>query len=112
MRRALGAACLEQTTTDDTLRTLFCEAESVVNSRPLTKVRDDPDSRPPLTPSMLLTQKDAPGPVTETRKTDLYVVRRWRQAQFLADLFRKRWMQEYRPLLQERQKWTTKRRNL
>ena len=112
VRRALGAACLQQTTTDDTLQTLFCEAEAVVNSRPLTKVLDDPDSPKPLSPAMLLTLKDATEPVTETRRQDLYAVRRWRQAQFLADQFWRRWVREYRPLLQERQKWSTRRRNL
>ena len=28
--------------TDEILETVFCEAESIVNSRPLTKVSDDP----------------------------------------------------------------------
>lgn len=38
-------------------------------------------------------------------KRDLYVKRRWKQVQYLADLFWKRWTQEYLPLLQERQRW-------
>ena len=112
VRRALGAACLEQVTTDDTLATLFCEAESIVNGRPLTKVTSDPGSASPLTPSMLLTLKGSSGPCTATRKEDVYAVRRWRQAQLLADTFWKRWVREYLPLLQERQKWTTRRRDL
>ena len=61
---------------------------------------------------MLLTLRPTAGAVTETKKTDLYVPRRWRQAQYLADQFWRRWVREYRPLLQERQKWTTRRRDL
>jgi hypothetical protein len=43
---------------------------------------------------------------------DIYIKRRWKQVQYLADLFWKRWTKEYLSLLQERQKWTTVRRGL
>ena len=42
----------------------------------------------------------------------MYVKRRWRQAQFLADEFWRRWAKEYLPILQERQKWTAERRDV
>lgn len=45
------------------------------------------------------------------KKDDVYVKRRWQQVQYIADLFWKRWVQEYLPLLQERQKWNQKRRS-
>ncbi|MGH0115994.1 UNVERIFIED_CONTAM: hypothetical protein FKN15_060458 [Acipenser sinensis] len=45
------------------------------------------------------------------RKEDLYARRRWKQVQYMADLFWKRWTREYLPLLQERQKWSRVRRN-
>ena len=112
VRRALRAACREQILTDDALMTLFCEAEAVVNSRPLTRVMDDPTCLRPLSPADLLTQKGSAGPVTATTEKDLYVRRRWRQVQFLADLFWRRWLQEYVPLLQERQRWHVRRRDL
>ncbi|KAL2085056.1 hypothetical protein ACEWY4_020574 [Coilia grayii] len=38
-------------------------------------------------------------------KDDVYVRRRWRQIQYITDLFWRRWTQEYLPLLQEWQKW-------
>ena len=44
------------------------------------------------------------------QKSDTYIRWRWKQVQFLADLFWKRWTKEYLPLLQERQKWTTVRK--
>jgi len=43
---------------DESLRTLMCEAEAIVNSRPLTVNQlADPDSPTPLTPNHLLTMK-------------------------------------------------------
>ncbi|PFX24881.1 hypothetical protein AWC38_SpisGene10528 [Stylophora pistillata] len=43
---------------DESLRTLMCEAEAIVNSRPLTVNQlADPDSPSPLTPNHLLTMK-------------------------------------------------------
>ncbi|XP_068206459.1 uncharacterized protein [Palaemon carinicauda] len=104
VRRALTAACLQQVTTDETLHTLFCEEEAVVKSRPLTKINDDPNCPAPLTPNMILTLKGSPDPFTSTYKKDMYVKTRWRQAQFLTDEFWHRWIHEYLPLLQERQK--------
>ena len=45
-------------------------------------------------------------------KEDLLSRRRWRQVQYLADIFWKRWSKEYIPLLQSRQKWLRPRRNI
>ncbi|KAK3742214.1 hypothetical protein QZH41_000663 [Actinostola sp. cb2023] len=43
---------------DESLRTLMCEAEAIVNSRPLTVDQlTDPESSGPLTPNHLLTMK-------------------------------------------------------
>ena len=41
----------------------------------------------------------------------MYSRRRWRQVQYLADVFWGRWKREYHPLLQERQKWFRPKRN-
>nr|XP_027237831.1 uncharacterized protein LOC113828955 [Penaeus vannamei] len=100
------------TLTDDSLHTLFCEVEAIINGRPLTRVTDDPDCLQPLTPSMLLNLKGSPGPVMNTDNKNLYARRRWKQVQYLADLFWKRWSKEYLLLLQERQKWNIKRRDV
>ena len=112
IRRALRATCQEQILTDDRLQTLFCEAEAVVNSRPLTRCNDDPASQRPLTPNDLLHQKGALEPFTDTCPKDNYVRRRWRQVQYLSDVFWRRWLREYLPLLQERQQWEIRRRDL
>ena len=43
---------------------------------------------------------------------DLHSRKQRRRAQFLANCFWTRWMKEYLPMLQERQKWIGERRNL
>ena len=43
---------------------------------------------------------------------DCCITRRWRQVKCLANVFWRRWIREYLPSLQERQKWIKKRRNL
>ncbi|ROT77729.1 hypothetical protein C7M84_003591 [Penaeus vannamei] len=71
IRRVLRGLCHQQVMTDDTLHTLFCEVEAIINGRPLTRVTDDPDGPQPLTPNMLLTLKGAGGPITDTDHSDL-----------------------------------------
>lgn len=98
---------------DEGLRTLFCEIESILNNRPVTRSPNSPNDLEALTPNHILLMKTnnrlAPGIFDQK---DTYVRRRWRQVQYLSDLFWKRWVSEYLPLLQERQKWLTARRNL
>ncbi|XP_070578819.1 uncharacterized protein [Ptychodera flava] len=98
---------------DEALRTLFCEVEAIINSRPITRLSEDPNDLEALTPNHLLMLKPKQAlPPGLFQKNDNYVRRRWRQVQYLADIFWKRWMKEYLPLLQERQKWLEIRRNL
>ncbi|TWW61444.1 hypothetical protein D4764_04G0000910 [Takifugu flavidus] len=105
VRRILGALLKEQTLTDDSLQTFLCEVESIINGRPITSVSDDPCDIEPLTPNHLLLMKTQPNmPPGIFNKDDLYARKRWRQVQYLADLFWRRWTREYLPLLQERQK--------
>lgn len=112
VRRILSALVKEQTLTDDSLQTLLCEVESIINGRPITSVSDDPHDLEPLTPNHLLLMKTQPNlPPGIFNQNDLYTRKRWRQIQYLADLFWRRWTREYLPLLQERQKWTRQKRN-
>ncbi|KAK3733613.1 hypothetical protein QZH41_005190 [Actinostola sp. cb2023] len=66
----------------------------------------------PLTPNHLLLLHTVPTtPPGTFSKHDNYTRRRWRQVQYLADVFWKRWIREYLPSLQERQKWNKEYRN-
>ncbi len=100
---------------DSCLRTYFYEAMSIVNGRPLSVSQiGDPSSPEPLTPNHLLHMKSgvALPPPGAFVKEDVYLRKRWKKVQFLAEQFWSRWKREYLMSLQERQKWQTPRRNL
>ncbi|XP_071964267.1 uncharacterized protein [Antedon mediterranea] len=98
---------------DEGLQTLFCEVEMIVNNRPITTLSTDPNDFRPLTPAMLLTQREQlPLPPGVFDKRDIYARRYWRQVQYLSNLFWQRWRKEYLPTMQERQKWFNPKRNL
>ena len=66
-----------------------------------------------LTPNHLLLLKDQPSlPPGMFSEADNYVRRRWRQIQYLSDLFWKWWVPEYLTVLQDRQKWLFPKRNV
>ena len=89
------------------------EAESIINSRPLTAVSDDLKDLEPLTPNhLLLLRQEASLPPGVFARNHLYSRRRWLQVQYLANVFWYRWKREYLLLLQECQKWLCPRGNL
>ena len=103
----------EQVVEDEGLHTILCEVEALLNGRPITKVSDDPKDLHALTPNhLLLTQSDQPLPPGVFHKADVYSKRRWRQVQYLVNIFWKRWIREYIPILQKRQKWLQPKRNV
>ena len=112
VRQVLHSVLKQQTLDDEGLQTLLCEVEAILNSRPITSVSIDPQDLEPLTPNHILVLKTKPvQPPGLFDRNDLYIRRRWRQVQYMADLFWKRWSQEYLPLMQERQKWCKVRRS-
>nr|XP_055049230.1 uncharacterized protein LOC129434322 isoform X1 [Misgurnus anguillicaudatus] len=112
IRSILNTVLSQQAPDDEGLTTLFCCVESIVNGRPITKLSDDPSDPLPLTPNhLLLLRSGSTLPPGAFVKQDLYR-RRWRQVQYLADIFWSRWLKEYLPALQQRQKWFQPKRNL
>ena len=116
--RSVLSALLEkngQQMNDEALRTFMCEAEAVVNSRPLTAEGiTSADTAEPLTPNHFLTLKTKvvlppPGKFTSA---DLYSRKWWRRVQHLTNEFWCRWKKEFLLSLQARQKWTHPRKNL
>ena len=113
VRKVLNSVMQEQSLDQETLSTMFCLVESVINSRPLTAVSDDHRDLKPLSPNDLLLLGHEPMlPPGEFVRQDLYCKRRWRQVQYLADIFWRRWIREYLPTLQLRQKWLHPVKNL
>ncbi|XP_047483301.1 uncharacterized protein LOC125035146 [Penaeus chinensis] len=100
---------------DESLRTFMVEAETIVNSRPLTVDNiSSPYSLEPLTPNHLLTMKTKvvlPPPGT-FQSSDQYSRKRWRRVQYLANEFWNRWRKEYAQSLQCRNKWPSVMKNV
>ena len=102
--------CLDE----ESFRTLICEVEAINNSRPLTAVAGEPNDLQPLSPNHILTTKSSvilpqPG---KFQNSDMYMRRRWRRVQYLANLFWSRWRKEYLAVMQERHKWQHPQRSL
>ena len=101
IRRILKILLKEQLVSDEALLTFMAKVEYIVNSSPITPLSNDPNDLDPLTPNQLLLLRRNPVslPPDVFDKNDLYPQRRWRQIQYLADIFWKRWSREYLPLL-------------
>ncbi|XP_041932487.1 uncharacterized protein LOC121695553 [Alosa sapidissima] len=113
VKSVLTSVLKQQTLDDEGLQTIFCEVEAILNDRPITKASDDSNDLETLTPNHILLLKSKPiMPPGLFNRNDLYVRKRWKQIQYMAELFWKRWISEYLPLMQQRQKWTVRRRNL
>lgn len=91
LKKILCSVVKEQTLDDESLQTALCEVEAIMNDRPITSVTNDLNDVEPLTPNHLLLLKTNPiMPPGLFKKDDLYSRRRWRQVQYLANLFWKR----------------------
>ena len=84
-----------------------------MNGGPLTTVSTDQRDLEALTPNhLLLLQSETQLPPGLFSEEDCFSCRRWKQVQYLSNIFWRRWSNEYLPQLQIRQKWLRKRRNL
>ena len=111
IRRILCALMRGLVLDDERLSTFMCEAEAIINSRPITKNSDDPNDSEALTPShLLLMHGGAALPPGRFTLRDIYS-KRWRHVQYLAERFWKRWLREYVATIQHRQKWLKPARN-
>ena len=112
IRKIMSATLREQSLDEEGLQTFFCECEAILNSRPITTPSNDMNDLEALTPQHLLLLKTQPNlPPGLFQKDDTYTRKRWRQIQYMSDLFWKRWTKEYLPQLQTRQKWNHPSRN-
>ena len=88
--------------TDEQLLSFIAETEKIMNDRPITKVSSDPKDHSPLTPNhLLLLHRNNCQATTGSN----YVQRRWQVIHQIANDFYKRFVREYLPTLQQRNKW-------
>ena len=75
---------IQQRLDDESLRTLFCEIESVMNGRPLTYISTSTGEVEPLTPGHLLFLRGVQGPIPGNfSEADSMSRRRWRHVQYI-----------------------------
>ena len=98
----------------DEFSTLVKEAEAIVNSTPLAEIESSPDEPYPVSPAMLLNQREFPVSNQTFTEKDLmaYGKRRWRRVQVLADVFWDMWKKQYISELHLRTKWLRPTRNV
>lgn len=97
---------------DESLITLFCEIEHIMNGRPLTTPSEDPMDIEALTPNHLLQLRGSIFHPFQDYSKDSFVRNTWKRIQGLADQFWYRWKREYLSELRSRQKWNKRQRNL
>ncbi|OON21856.1 hypothetical protein X801_02244 [Opisthorchis viverrini] len=87
------------------------EVKRILTNRPIVAPRSDVRDKLALSPNMLLLLEENTGLPSHCSYAEKFT-RKWKHLDYLADVFWKRWMKEYPPTLQVRQKWLLKTRNL
>ena len=105
-KRAICCVLKEADINDEELETTFVGVESLMNSRPLTAVIEDPNDEPVLTPNHFLIGQMGDDFIPESVDTTAFNPRRrWRRVQELTRHVWRRWMKEYLPHIGSRHKW-------
>ena len=90
--------------TDETLATVFCQCENIVNSRPMSHCSDDASDMDPITPNhILLLQGNYAFPWARCEGNIFQ--KHWKHAEFISNTFWKQWLKAYILELHKRQKW-------
>ncbi|XP_062711767.1 uncharacterized protein LOC134289632 [Aedes albopictus] len=106
VKTALGSLCTERNPDDETLLTVIVEAESIVNSRPLTSIPLESVYQEALTPNhfILLSSSGVAQPPTILAEPPKVTRTNWKMARQLVDHFWRRWIREYLPTIAIRSK--------
>jgi hypothetical protein len=104
-KRAISAVLKNELVTDEQLITIFTGVESFLNSRPLTYQTTDPKDNTPLTPNHFLYGQLGGKFAVELDGTVYNPQKKWRKVQQIISNVWSRWLTEYLPTLNTRQKW-------
>lgn len=93
------------TFTDPLLNSYLIEVEDIINSRPLTYLPLDTEESEALTPNHFIKGTGLVPPIGSIRDDVKFMKSNWQNAQLLKQRFWKRWIKEYLPTLNRREKW-------
>ncbi|XP_062713800.1 uncharacterized protein LOC134290641 [Aedes albopictus] len=104
---ALGSVPTLRKLDEESFWTMLAEAESMINSRPLTFVPLTTDSEECLTPNhfLMMSSKGVKQPVKDPICEKAALKDSWSTLQMVLDHFWKRWLLEYLPTITRRSKW-------
>ncbi|KAL7849939.1 hypothetical protein SRHO_G00192880 [Serrasalmus rhombeus] len=106
VKSALYTCVGSQPVPEEVLLTVLLEVEAILNAKPLGYVSADIADVDPVTPnSLLMGRPDGSLLQVVYPESEILSRRRWRHSQILADHFWSRFIRDYLPSLQTRQKW-------
>ena len=111
LRKVVGTQAL----TFEELYTVLTQIESIMNSRPLTPLSNDPNDVTALTPDHFLIGAPLtalPDSVPNKETASVTLKQRWLLTQQMVNYFWKRWSKEYLTTLNQRNKWKIQTRSL
>ncbi|XP_059223988.1 uncharacterized protein LOC131997292 [Stomoxys calcitrans] len=111
MKSHLRKAASNTKFTFEEFSTLLVRIESVLNSRPLSPMTENPSNLLPLTPGHLL-RGAALISVPEEYSDNLSIINRWQRLKAIQIQFARRWKTDYISELQRRYKWKAAQQNL
>jgi len=102
LRRVMGTRNLSM----EEFRTLLCQVEAMLNSRPLTPLTDDPNDLSALTPGHFLIGRPLNAlPYPDLGHVPISQLDRWQAVQCVSQHIWESWRKAYLSLLQSRPKW-------
>lgn len=107
VKTALASMLTTKNPNEETFITVLTEAESMVNSRPLTYLALDTTEHEALTPNhfILLSSNGVNQPIAAPTDERFALKSNWKLVQIMLDRFWTRWIKEYLPVISRRTKW-------
>ena len=107
-KRAIFAVLKQSSCTDEELLTAFVKAEAMVNSRPITTVSTDAADLEALMPQDFLMGNQSinhPLEAADSAELTVFSEKRWKVVQHPTNAVWERWLKEFVPELNVKQKW-------